>query len=95
MSAEIVPFVPPRTIVRNHRFVFGACDTCGSSSGIVHVEDLAFGMCLLHQVYWLIGKDVFSDWRDDGADIWEQNAALLLMFNEIEPLPFSLPGSAP
>ncbi len=65
---------------------FGGCPRCGRSSGSVNVRSVHFGICGEHKLYWLIGSNLFSCWRDEIEADWNRNAALLDSYTEVEPI---------
>ena len=65
---------------------FGGCPECGKSSGYLNVRGSHYGTCADHRVYWPIGYNLFSLWREEAEDEWRQNAALLLTYCEVKPI---------
>lgn len=65
---------------------FGGCPLCGNSDGYLNVERNHFGVCRLHRIYWCIGVALFSSWRVESEEIWEENSRTILAYREAEPI---------
>jgi hypothetical protein len=53
----------------------------------MNVRSAHFIVCDTHKVAWCIGSNLFSDWRDEDAAVWEANVAKLEHYAGVEPLP--------
>ena len=63
---------------------FGCCPKCGYA-GIVNVGRSHYGVCLEHELFWPIGSNLFSCWRDEPEFLHELCAALLKHFHQVKP----------
>ena len=67
---------------------FGICPYCTSEDFEPverNVERCHYLCCDKHEVFWLLGSDLFSYWRHENPAIWEQNARLLsTLYREVE-----------
>lgn len=65
---------------------FGGCPHCGQTDGYVNVQGAHFFICKTHQVYWWIGTNLFSSWKEEDQEIWDKNKQMLEQFTEVEPI---------
>jgi hypothetical protein len=65
---------------------FGGCPTCCKNDGYLNVYSGNYVVCHEHRVFWLVGTNLFSDWRDETKSDWERNQALLADYQQVEPL---------
>jgi hypothetical protein len=65
--------------------VFGVCPSCLSNDGYLNVVNAHYFVCHAHKVFWRVGLNVFSDWRDETRELWEANAEKLSAYAEVEP----------
>jgi hypothetical protein len=64
---------------------WGDCPTCGLNDGFINVEQHHFYVCHAHKAYWWIGSNLFSGWRDERDEEWEENRHLLEGYTTVEP----------
>ncbi len=67
---------------------FGYCPECGDDNehqDCLNVRASHFGCCHLHRLYWLIGLNLFSAWKDEDESIWKANAERLEGYVETKP----------
>jgi len=65
---------------------FGGCPVCGQGEEYVNVEREHFFICRDHKVFWNVGSNLFSSWKEQDEAHWRDNAALLLTFTEVDPI---------
>jgi hypothetical protein len=65
---------------------FGDCPHCLKSNGILNVGRNHFGVCDEHKVFWWIGSNVFSGWKDETEEEWQRNEEKLSGFTRVEPV---------
>ena len=65
---------------------FGDCPHCFKSNGFVNVASSHFGICNEHRVFWPIGANLFSNWREESQEDWDRNRKLLLGFTRVKPV---------
>ena len=65
---------------------FGGCPECGETSGYVNIERSHYGRCDEHKVYWPIGANLFSSWRQETEEDWQRNRELLGSYHEVAPI---------
>jgi hypothetical protein len=52
---------------------FGVCPHCLHTDGYTNIGPNHLGVCDTHQVYWYIGSNLFSSWKDENEEIWAAN----------------------
>jgi hypothetical protein len=65
---------------------FGLCRACGKTDGCINVGREHFFVCETHRTYWHIGSNLFSGWREEDANVWQQNVVTLSTYAEIRPI---------
>lgn len=65
---------------------FGVCPICGKTDGYLNYGSSHYFVCDAHQVYWEVGANLFSCWKDEDEATWEANAEKLSAFTEVEPV---------
>lgn len=65
---------------------FGACPECGSNDGYLNIGRAHFVLCDEHKLCWQVGENLFSSWRSETEDVWQENHRLLSIYREI-PMP--------
>jgi hypothetical protein len=65
---------------------FGGCPECGRSE-YVNVGRDHFLVCEEHKKSHCFGANLFSDWRDETEEVWEQNRKLLSECEHVDFLP--------
>lgn len=66
---------------------FGGCPHCGRTDGYLNIRSDHWFICDAHRTKWLIGSNLFSDWRQEAEADWRTNADKLNGYREVEPLP--------
>ncbi len=64
---------------------FGTCPTCHRSDGFLNVNRAHWFICHKHKARWNVGSNLFSGWRNENEDIWQENEKLLLTYAEVDP----------
>ena len=65
---------------------FGGCPECGGNDGFVNVERTHWFVCDAHKTKWNVGSNLFSCWRRQDEEIWQQNFKMLEEYREVEAL---------
>ena len=79
--SKIVPF-PPK--VKTEQY-FGGCPKCGKAT-FLNVGRHHYLTCNEHKVYWYIGANIFSGWRDETEADWLRNQSILAGRREVRPI---------
>jgi len=61
---------------------FGLCPVCSNDPEILNVGRDHFAICRKHKVYWPLGSNLISGWRNDEPATWKANKKLLATFTE-------------
>ena len=61
---------------------FGLCPVCSNDPEILNVGRDHFAICRKHKVYWPLGSNLISGWRNDEPETLEANKKLLATFTE-------------
>ena len=92
--SEALAFLSDRKKLEAHRESdlcnrddFGLCPICGAEPTILNVGRIHFAVCHEHKVYWAIGSNLFSAWRDEEPEIWEENKKLLANYKNRKDVP--------
>lgn len=65
---------------------FGLCPICRSAPVMLNVERQHFAICKTHRVAWSVGWNLFSGWRHEDAEQWQENRRLLESeYRPVEP----------
>ena len=64
---------------------FGGCPECHKSDGYLDVEREHWFICKEHKTKWCVGENLFSIWQWLSPADWEENAARLAEYREVEP----------
>lgn len=68
--------------------VVGGCSYCGRYSEVLNVGRTHFAICEPHNVYWIVGANLFSSWRHESQAIHDANSLRLeAMTRDRDPLP--------
>jgi len=59
---------------------FGACPICATKPTFLNVGREHYAVCHEHKVYWHVGSNLFSAWRDESPESWESNKKLLASY---------------
>jgi hypothetical protein len=62
---------------------FGVCPTCGKSDGNLNIGRNHWSHCKKHKTKWYTGSNLFSAWKDEPAELHEENAALLSEYSTV------------
>jgi hypothetical protein len=63
---------------------FGVCPTCGSEGSYVNIGRQHYFLCETHKVFWHVGANLFSSWKEETEEDWQRNRELLSGFTEID-----------
>lgn len=63
----------------------GLCPKCHRHDGMFNVEGTHWTVCHAHKVRWSVGFNLFSGWRDETEEKWEENSRLLSTYEEVAP----------
>lgn len=67
-----------------NRDEFGLCPVCSDDPEILNVGRNHFAVCHEHKVYWPVGSNLFSAWRDEDPATWDANRKLLETYSKSE-----------
>ena len=59
---------------------------CGRNDGYINVESDHFIVCEEHPVYWYVGSNLFSDWRDETEEEWQRSRQKLEGRTRVRPV---------
>lgn len=62
----------------------GVCPECGKNDGYLNIGRDHWFYCRKHRVKWCIGSNLFSSWRRETREEWEENAKRLEGYREID-----------
>jgi hypothetical protein len=68
---------------------FGVCPTCRKTDGFLNVNNSHWFVCDEHKVCWLVGENLFSNWREESEADWKRNREKLEAYKVVEPAQFS------
>lgn len=63
---------------------FGSCPECGKAAYFINVGRNHYMVCDTDKVYWCIGSNLMSGWRQENEEIWRANAEHLSGYREVE-----------
>ena len=63
---------------------FGVCPVCYTDDGFLNINRVHLFVCHDHKVFWDVGSNLFSCWREESEKDWERNAERLAGYKEIE-----------
>lgn len=66
---------------------FGNCPKCNAEPEILNVGRDHFAVCRDHKIYWPIGSNLFSNWRNEEPEVWEENKSFLSICTQPAPKP--------
>lgn len=75
-----------RMSARTNSDQFGLCPVCSDDPEILNVGREHFAICRKHQVYWPVGSNLFSGWRNDEPATWDANKQLLATFTSADEM---------
>lgn len=64
---------------------FGVCPICKGQDGFMNVGREHWFVCQEHKTKWFVGSNLFSSWRYQSEEVWEENARILEGYEEVEP----------
>jgi len=70
---------------------FGLCPECvaagiyGAKQTWRNVGRENYVCCDEHNVFWCLGSNIISSWRDESEELWQQNSAELETMRRVEP----------
>ena len=67
---------------------FGSCPECKCGASVVEMRNVRrdhWCFCPVHKTRWLVGSNLFSSWRDEDEETWEENKRLLSECRLVEP----------
>lgn len=64
---------------------FGLCPVCYSTPIFRNVGSVHFACCDRDRVCWSVGSNLFSAWREQSENIWQENERLLLTYKRVDP----------
>lgn len=65
---------------------FGGCPECGGEDGFLNVGREHWFVCARHRTKWFVGGNLFSGWRDEPEEAWQENASRLSGYREVLPI---------
>ena len=83
--SDVVKFQPNKT--QHAESYYGGCPHCGKHDGHLNVEREHWFRCDHHKTKWRFGSNLFSDWREDGEEVWQQNRFKLAEYMTVDPMP--------
>ena len=64
---------------------FGVCPECHDNDGYLNVHRTHWYICHEHRVRWWVGWSLFSTWRFETPEDWQENWELIRDYREVEP----------
>ena len=58
----------------------GACPHCGRYDSVLNVGRRHWAYCSVHGLYWWVGDNLFSKWRDEDESVWAANRLILTRY---------------
>ena len=71
--------------ILNDPSYFGGCPECGSNDGYLNLHRAHWFVCHAHRKRWLIGANLFSTWRMETEEDWQQNYERIRGYEEVMP----------
>lgn len=71
---------------------FGLCPVCHKSNYILNVHASHYMVCHTHKLFWCLGSNLFSGWKEEPESEWRKNWELLQDYGEVAE-PFFWPGN--
>jgi hypothetical protein len=72
---------------------FGLCPKCHETDGFVNAGKSHFFICKVHKLYWFVGANFFSSWKEQTEEeqrkIWEDTG--MEHFEEVKPFLYPRP----
>ena len=63
---------------------FGICPDCSEPGVFRNIGREHYSCCDAHRVFWYVGSNLFSSWRDQTEEQWAANRDLLSGYREVE-----------
>lgn len=73
-------------------YTFGACKKCHSEGIHFNIERLNMVACENCKTQWEIGSNLFSGWKNETEDIWNENTRKYGDYEMIEPIYYNVSG---
>ena len=83
---EVVELLEWRNLEQQPDPGIGGCPHCGGNDGWLNVGRDEWAICRGHQVKWLIGSNLFSDWQHETEEDWLRNRYRLEQHMTVEPV---------
>src|SRR5262245_4997334 len=83
IDKAIVDLAAGKTNLREGDY-FGDCPKCGDNDGYLNVGRVHFFVCHAHKLWWCVGSNLFSSWKDEDEDEWRKNDATLRTFRGVD-----------
>jgi hypothetical protein len=64
---------------------FGVCPVCYKNNDWLNIGKVHWFVCHDHKMAWMVGANLFGNWRRESEEIWEKNDALLANYKIVEP----------
>ncbi len=64
---------------------FRDCPRCGGNDGYLNVGKTHWFVCHKHKTRWCVGFGLFSSWMDETREQHEENAELLVTYEDVDP----------
>lgn len=75
-------------IISKHERMTGYCPMCDNDPDqILNVGREHFAVCHADKVYWPLGSNLFSGWRDEDPAVWQANRKLLATYQDVTEPP--------
>jgi hypothetical protein len=87
---NVVPF--PSAVEEDE--YFAGCPHCRKVGNIFNVGRNHWAVCHRHKTKWLVGSNLFSNWREETEADWLSNQYRLANYRIVEPYADAWPGGA-
>jgi len=65
---------------------FGDCPKCGTNDGVLNVGREHWFVCHKHKTKRHVGSNLFSFWREETEEDWEENFRVLITYKTVKSL---------
>jgi len=76
----------PGEATANDPSICGGCPLCGKNDGYLNIGPDHWFVCHAHEKKWCRGSNLFSSWRAENDDDWEQTRQDLAGYEEVDPV---------